>query len=590
MSEPVAPVPLPWVAGAATGVGSLPGTDPDEACRLVFDELPDLPHLAELPERGPGADLVGRGSLFLVDLHVDLQPSGWRLVDRPGVDERRARDYLARDLEALENHAEGYAGPLKVQVAGAWTLAAALERPRGERPLADAGALRDLTDSLAQGVAEHIADIRQRVPGATVCVQVDEPSLPAIRAGRITKASGLGTLAPPEDHDIVSGLRVVFDMVIAAGAVPLAHSCGQRPPLTLLCDAGARARLRSVDADLLDRGRRRRLGYDGGVGSIRLLGLVPSLGPGSATARPRNRRASTCPVAPAGVRAGRTLGNHRRDPDVRARRCLDRVGPHRVAVVSSGRAGARRGTRMTDGPSDDAAGVPTKVRHRYVELSRELDEHAYRYYVLDAPSVSDAGYDKLMREVEQIEETYSELRTPDSPTQKVMGTYSTDFTAVEHLERMLSLDNVFDQAEFEAWMARATREVPVSGWLCELKIDGLAVDLVYEEGRLVRAATRGDGVTGEDITLNVRTIDAVPTLLSGASVPELLEVRGEVYLPTAAFAQLNESLVEAGKAPFANPRNAAAGSLRQKDPRVTASRPLAMTVHGIGSAKRFRRA
>jgi DNA ligase (NAD+) len=237
--------------------------------------------------------------------------------------------------------------------------------------------------------------------------------------------------------------------------------------------------------------------------------------------------------------------------------------------------------------TQDSSGVPADIRHRHADLAAQLDEHAYRYYVLDAPSVSDAAYDKLMREVEAIEADYPALRTPDSPTQKVMGTYSTEFSPVAHVERMLSLDNVFDSTEFDAWMARATREVPVTAWLCELKIDGLAVDLVYEGGRLVRAATRGDGVTGEDITLNVRTIDTVPTRLSGAKVPALLEVRGEVYLPTAAFAQLNESLVESGKAPFANPRNAAAGSLRQKDPRVTAARPLAMTVHGIGAREGF---
>src|SRR5204863_9344695 len=145
--------------------------------------------------------------------------------------------------------------------------------------------------------------------------------------------------------------------------------------------------------------------------------------------------------------------------------------------------------------------------------------------------------------LEAIETEHPDLRTPDSPTQKVMGTYSTDFAAVEHVERMLSLDNVFSDDEFAAWVGRATREMPVKGWLCELKIDGLAVDLVYEDGRLVRAATRGDGVTGEDITLNVRTIDAVPNKLTGKKVPELLEVRGEVYLPTEAFAALNESLV-----------------------------------------------
>jgi len=237
-----------------------------------------------------------------------------------------------------------------------------------------------------------------------------------------------------------------------------------------------------------------------------------------------------------------------------------------------------------DSASDTAANEAAR-RHR--ELSQEVEDLAYRYYVLTQPTVSDAEYDAKMHELEALEASYPQLRTPDSPTQKVMESLSTDFGEVKHLERLLSLDNVFSDAEFDAWAARATREVPVPGWLCELKIDGLAVDLVYEDGRLIRAATRGDGVTGEDVTLNVRTIDGVPTQLSGTAAPTLLEVRGEVFLPHAAFDQINAALVADGKAPFANPRNAAAGSLRQKDPRVTASRPLAMTVHGLGATEGF---
>ncbi|HVV76256.1 MAG TPA: NAD-dependent DNA ligase LigA [Mycobacteriales bacterium] len=230
---------------------------------------------------------------------------------------------------------------------------------------------------------------------------------------------------------------------------------------------------------------------------------------------------------------------------------------------------------------------PLEVVHRHQELAAELEDLAYRYYILAQPTVSDAEYDVRMRELEAIEAQYSSLRTPDSPTQKVMETASTDFAEVRHLERLMSLDNVFSDEEFDAWVQRATRETPVRGWLCELKIDGLAIDLVYESGRLVRAATRGDGVTGEDVTLNVRTISNVPSRLTGKAIPELLEVRGEVFFPTAAFAQVNEGLVANGKAPFANPRNAAAGSLRQKDPRVTATRPLALTVHGIGVRQGF---
>ncbi|KJE22078.1 DNA ligase, NAD-dependent [Frankia torreyi] len=239
-----------------------------------------------------------------------------------------------------------------------------------------------------------------------------------------------------------------------------------------------------------------------------------------------------------------------------------------------------------------AAAKPTVAasvadRSRAAELARELDEHAYRYYVLDSPTVSDAEYDRLMRELTAIEERHPDLRTPDSPTQKVAGSYSTLFTPVEHLERLLSLDNVFDDDEFHLWAARAARETEVDGWLCELKIDGLAVDLVYADGRLVRAATRGDGRTGEDITPNIRTLASVPTRLRGAGVPELLEVRGEVFFPTEKFAELNASLVAGGGKPFANPRNAAAGSLRQKDPRVTATRPLDIIVHGLGAQRGF---
>ena len=231
--------------------------------------------------------------------------------------------------------------------------------------------------------------------------------------------------------------------------------------------------------------------------------------------------------------------------------------------------------------------MTTDPRSRHAELAQDVEELAYRYYVLAAPTASDAEYDAKMRELTALEEQWPDLRTPDSPTQKVMESLSTDFRPVRHLERMLSLDNVFTDGEFAGWAQRATREVPVPAWLCELKIDGLAVDLVYEGGRLVRAATRGDGTTGEDVTLNVRTIETVPSRLAGSDVPALLEVRGEVFLPTQAFADLNARLVEEGRAPFANPRNAAAGSLRQKDPRVTATRPLAMTLHGLGARDGF---
>jgi DNA ligase (NAD+) len=225
--------------------------------------------------------------------------------------------------------------------------------------------------------------------------------------------------------------------------------------------------------------------------------------------------------------------------------------------------------------------VPAADRARAVELAAELTEHNYRYHVLDSPVVSDAEYDALMRELRELEERHPELRTPDSPTQNVGAMISTDFTPVEHLQPLLSLDNAFSAAELDAWAARVERLGGAGPYLCEVKIDGLAIALVYRGGKLARAATRGDGRTGEDVTPNVRTIASVPSRLKGTGWPDTLEVRGEVFLPVAAFGELNERLQEAGRPAFANPRNSAAGSLRQKDPRVTATRPLSMLVHGL---------
>ena len=227
--------------------------------------------------------------------------------------------------------------------------------------------------------------------------------------------------------------------------------------------------------------------------------------------------------------------------------------------------------------------VPADAREEHARLSQEIDDNAYRYYVLDAPTASDAEYDTAMRRLEELEEQHPELRTPASPTQRVGGTYSTLFTPVDHLERMLSLDNVFTLDELTAWAHRVERDAgTVPAYLCELKVDGLAVNLVYEKGRLVRGATRGDGRTGEDVTPNVRTLDNVPDQLAGDDVPRVLEVRGEVFFPVERFEALNAALVEADKPPYANPRNTAAGSLRQKDPRITATRGLQMVVHGVG--------
>lgn len=237
------------------------------------------------------------------------------------------------------------------------------------------------------------------------------------------------------------------------------------------------------------------------------------------------------------------------------------------------------------------ASAPPEARERHQELSEQVDDARWRYYVLDDPTLSDAEFDVRLRELESLEEQFPELRTPDSPTQKVGGAVSTEFTAVDHLQRMESLDNAFTFEELGAWHARILREgIESPALLCELKVDGLAINLLYEEGRLVRALTRGDGRTGEDVTPNVRTIASVPHRLVANDehpVPALLEVRGEVFLPTQAFERLNASMADAGKPMFANPRNAAAGSLRQKDPRVTATRDLGMVCHGIGAREGF---
>jgi DNA ligase (NAD+) len=230
-----------------------------------------------------------------------------------------------------------------------------------------------------------------------------------------------------------------------------------------------------------------------------------------------------------------------------------------------------------------------KERHR--QLSEEVEDARWRYYVLDDPTLDDADFDRRLRELEGIEDEFPELRTPDSPTQKVGGAVSTEFTAVDHIRPMESLDNAFTYDELASWYARLGRDgVHEPALLCELKVDGLAINLLYEGGRLVRALTRGDGRTGEDVTPNVKTIDSIPHRLKASQefpVPALVEVRGEVFLPVQAFERLNESLLEAGKQPFANPRNSAAGSLRQKDPKVTATRALGMVCHGLGAREGF---
>lgn len=230
-----------------------------------------------------------------------------------------------------------------------------------------------------------------------------------------------------------------------------------------------------------------------------------------------------------------------------------------------------------------------EAKLRVEELRELINYHDYRYYVLDEPAIVDADYDELMRELRALEEDFPELITPDSPTQRVGGAPAELFAPVKHRARMLSLDNVFSPEELEAWAARVEKAIgPGARYACELKIDGVAVALTYEEGALVQGATRGDGEVGEDITANIRTVRPVPTRLRLSEPPAVLEVRGEIYLPVKAFELLNEELTGRGDRPFANPRNAAAGSLRQKDPKVTASRPLRLWCHGVGFAEGLR--
>jgi methionine synthase II (cobalamin-independent) len=261
----------------ATGIGSWPGDDArdfTEAVRVVLGEVPELPHLPELPARGPGATMVGRALAMIGDLSFDLQPAGWRLTDRPGIDHRRARSLLAQDLDALEEQSQALEGTFKVQVAGPWTLAAAVERPRGDKVLADHGARRELAQALAEGVAEHLEDVRRRVAAGRIVVQVDEPSLPAVLAGAIPTASGFGrhrVVHPPEAS---AALEWVLDV---AGVEPWVHSCAREVPWQLLRGAGARGL--SCDLAMLDAGDMDVLAEALEAGDTVALGVVPSLEP-----------------------------------------------------------------------------------------------------------------------------------------------------------------------------------------------------------------------------------------------------------------------------------------------------------------------
>ncbi len=267
------------VPGRASGVGSWPGGDVVDALRTTFGELaePHVPYLAELPGRGPGADLVGRGAALLVDLPVDLQPAGWRLVDHPGRDLARAQGWLRQDLDVLAEIADGYTGPLKLQVAGPWTLAAGLHLPRLERAVVDPGACRDIVGSLAEGLTVHVGEVRRLVPGAEVVVQLDEPSLPAVLAGALPTASGFGRLRAVDEPVLVGGLTTVLDAARAAGAVAtVVHCCADAPPVPLLVRAGA-------DALSLDVARLGRQGWEDVAVAVEAgaglwAGVVPTSG------------------------------------------------------------------------------------------------------------------------------------------------------------------------------------------------------------------------------------------------------------------------------------------------------------------------
>ena len=273
---------LPWPPASATGVGSLPGADPAEAMRLVFGELPDLPHLAELPARGPGADLTGRTAALLVDLPVELAPAGWRFAARPGRDLSRARGLLSADLDALEEAADGYRGPLKIQACGPWTLAATIELIRSQnRALADPGAIADLTASLAEGLAAHVAEVRSRVPGARLLVQLDEPGLPAVIAGDVPSASGLNRLPVPDAADLETRLGSIIS---AARAFTVVHCCATSVPFGMIRGAGA-------DAAGCDLSKLGRTGEDGLAEAVEaglgiLAGVIPATGTAAAPQPP----------------------------------------------------------------------------------------------------------------------------------------------------------------------------------------------------------------------------------------------------------------------------------------------------------------
>jgi hypothetical protein len=266
----------PWPAGSATGVGSLPGEDVKESVRIVLDALPDLPYLPELPARGPGADLTGRGAAMLTGLYVEVQPSGWRFADRPGRDHRRALSYLNQDLDALEELTQGYTGPLKIQAAGPWTLAATVELRSGDKALSDPGASQDVAASLAEGLVAHVAEVRSRVPGASLVLQLDEPALPGVLTGSVRTASGFGALRAVDAPVVEQALRQVVERVAAGADGPqvIVHCCAPGVPLALVRGAGATGI--SLDAGLLTPDDDEEIGAAAEAGTALFLGVVPA--------------------------------------------------------------------------------------------------------------------------------------------------------------------------------------------------------------------------------------------------------------------------------------------------------------------------
>ncbi len=301
MPDNIAAEPFPWPPAAATGIGSMPGGNPAQASAVIFGELPDFPYLPELPGRGPGADMIGRAAALLVDMPVETTPRGWKLAARPGRDQRRAAAFLSADLDALQEAADGYSGTVKIQASGPWTLAAAIERSRSQDPvLSDAGAIADLTASLAEGIAAHVAGVRNRVPGATIVLQLDEPSLPAALAGLVPTASGLNRVGAIDDTAAASGLGAVLS---AGAAFTVVHCCAADVPFAVIKETGAGAvsfdlgMLRAPDLDRVAETAESGLGLLAGALSEQDAKLLTS-------ARPQDPRPAASRVISLWHRAG----------------------------------------------------------------------------------------------------------------------------------------------------------------------------------------------------------------------------------------------------------------------------------------------